>query len=100
MEYVKAHVGRKEQIVLTISSIRCNHSSLENRVPEEFGGMHYGGECVWEYEIEGFWSTCECSSVFFTNSGDYDIQHLYWSYLHSDSRIVHLREQASSREAQ
>ena len=59
MEYVKAHVGSKEQIVLTISSDEIYDSPLENRVPEEYGGMKYGGECIWEYEIEGFWSTCE-----------------------------------------
>ena len=57
--WVKQHVGMKSQVILTISCVRPNHSSLDNRVPEEYGGMKYGGECIWEYEIEGFWSTCE-----------------------------------------
>ena len=100
MEYVKKHVGTKSNVIRTISSSRHDHLSLENRVPEEYGGMHYGGECVWEYEIEGFWSTCECSSVFFTNSGYHHLQYLHWCYLHSDPRVVHLREQTPQGEAQ
>ena len=98
--WVKQHVGMKSQVILTISSVEIYDSSLENRVPEEYGGMKYGGECIWEYEIEGFWSTCEWFPFLFTNSGDYDIQYFYWRDLHSNSRVVHLREQASSRVAQ
>ena len=60
MMWVKQHVGMKSQVILTISCVRPNHSSLDNRVPEEYGGMKYRGECVWEYEIEGFWSTRKC----------------------------------------
>ena len=59
MQYVKAHIGRKSTVVLTIRIIPCNHSFIDNGVPEEHGGMKYGGECVWEYETEGLWSTCE-----------------------------------------
>ena len=59
MQYLKGHVGRKSTVVLTIRCIHCNHSCVDNGIPEEYGGMKYGGECVWEYEIEGFWSTCE-----------------------------------------
>ena len=59
MKWVKQRIGMKSQVILTISSVEIYDSSLENRVPEEYGGMKYGGECIWEYEIEGFWSTCE-----------------------------------------
>ena len=59
MQYVKGHVVRKSTVTLTIRCIHCDHSCVDNGIPEEYGGMKYGGECIWEYEIEGFWSTCE-----------------------------------------
>ena len=62
--------------------------------------MHYGGKCVWEYEIEGFWSTREYGSGGMTNSGDHHLWCGLWCDLHSDSGVVHLREQASQGEAQ
>ncbi|KAK8824633.1 hypothetical protein WA577_007029, partial [Blastocystis sp. JDR] len=47
MYFVKQEVGKMSKLTVTI----------KNRKPVEYGGMHEGGECVWEYEIEGFWST-------------------------------------------
>ncbi|KAK8824176.1 hypothetical protein WA556_003500 [Blastocystis sp. ATCC 50177/Nand II] len=47
MYYVKQEVGNTSKLTVTI----------KNRKPVEYGVMHEGGECVWEYEIEGFWST-------------------------------------------
>ena len=52
MQYVKGHVGRKSTVTLTIRCIHCDHSCVDNGIPEEYGGMKYEGECIWEYEIE------------------------------------------------
>ena len=100
MQMMKDRVGRKAAISLTISDAMFRGLWIENRVPEEYDGMHYGGKCVWEYEIEGFWSTCMYDWGGMTCSGDHHLRCGLWRDLHSNSRVVHLREQASQREAQ
>mgnify|MGYP007020476930 FL=1 len=57
MYYVKQEVGKTSKLTVTISICGLEWWCIENRKPVEYGGMHEGGECVWEYEIEGFWST-------------------------------------------
>ncbi|KAK8810997.1 hypothetical protein WA556_004139, partial [Blastocystis sp. ATCC 50177/Nand II] len=47
MEFYKRQVGKTSAI----------NVEIKDRKPVEYGGFHYGGECVWEYEIEGIWST-------------------------------------------
>ena len=58
MLFVKEEVNKTSSLTVTISARGEKISCVENRKPLEYGEMHYGGECVWEYEIEGFWSTC------------------------------------------
>lgn len=98
MQYLKGHVGRKSTVVLTIRCIHCNHSCVDNGIPEEYSGMKYGGECVWEDKLEESSSTRECLPLLLTNSGNQHLQHLYWRDTHFGHRVVHLREQASSHE--
>ncbi|KAM7453472.1 hypothetical protein BLSTO_05780 [Blastocystis sp. subtype 1] len=43
MEFYKRQVGKTSAI----------NVEIKDRKPVEYGGFHYGGECVWEYEIEG-----------------------------------------------
>ena len=70
---------------------------VEDRKPVEYGGFHYGGECVWEYEIEGIWSTCIDALDGMRNSGNHNCLHqCLCPNFHY--RFVYLRKQASSWE--
>ena len=57
MYYAKQNVGKQSNLTVTIGTHHTILSWIENKKPVEYGGMHEGGECIWEYEIEGFWST-------------------------------------------
>ena len=71
-----------------------------NRVPEPFDGYHYAGECVWVYEIEGFWSTCKMSWMIMRRSGDHHLHYCHCCCTHSVHCVIRVCQQASSGEAQ
>ena len=95
MYYVKQEVGKTSKLTVTISACRLRWWCIECKKPVEYGGMHEGGECVWEYEIEGFWSTRIIEWVCMMNSCDHDLQYSDWCCFDSGDRFVHIRKQAS-----
>lgn len=100
MKSEKAHVGKRTVMTFTMSGDGIRVSRLDGKIPEEYGQLHYAGECVWKYEIEGLWSTCEGSEWEMISSGNHDPQHIAGSHTHFSDPLVRVCEQASQGKAQ
>ena len=98
--YVKEGINTTSSMEVTIRCVLWFVWGVGNRVPEPFDDFHYAGECVWVYEIEGFWSTCEMSWVILKRSGDHHLYYCHCCCSHSVHRTVCVCQQASSGEAQ
>ena len=58
-DYAKGFINTTSKNTFVIRICRSITSLLGKGIPEEYGTFHYSGKCVWVYEVEGFWSTCD-----------------------------------------